>query len=99
MSQPPPILLIKAGDCRRRDLDLARKAGILVIESKDPASVRFIDAPIAKGNLARVADAMVRDLLAKGGHLYADDVRTRLIRTIMAAEPTLSPPVPEGAKA
>jgi hypothetical protein len=96
---PPPILLVKRGDIRQRDLNLARKAGILVIESNDPSSVRFVDAPIAKGNLARVADSLVRELLTnKRNAIYDSHVRERLAATIMADEQPLAPALPEGAK-
>lgn len=95
----PPILIVPTKSCKPADLRVTRKSGIVVIETSDPEKVRYVDPPLAKGNLARVAEMIARDLMTgKISHVDRDVVQKRLANFIMQAETPAEPARPEGAR-
>lgn len=90
----PPLLVIKCGSVSTRDVALCRKAGIIVVQVKDPADVRYVEAPLSRSRLERVAVKLVAEIRA-GKTMYTSDVDKRLADAFFADE---TPPVPSAPK-
>ena len=91
----PPLLVIRRGSASSNDIKLIRAAGIAVLQVKDPADVRYVEAPMPRSRAERVAMKLMADI-RKGGIVLGSEVDKRLADAVMADE---SPPAPKPVSA
>lgn len=63
----PSILIVRPGAIHRRNAARCEEAGIIVVETDDPASVRFVRAGVEMSSSAMLACAMEAMLATAGG--------------------------------
>lgn len=84
----PPLLIIKRGSASRDDIKLLRSCGIAVVPVKDPADVRFMQAPLEPlARLPAIAVRLVREInSASGTYVDRDKIRARLLDAFLSDE-------------
>ncbi len=62
-----PVVIIEPGAMTRKDINRLNKAGIVVVEAKNPPSIRFLDPPPTdRKEMERAAIKLCRVLLTEG---------------------------------
>jgi hypothetical protein len=98
-----PVLMVKPGTVSKKDIELARNLGfILIIECSEPEAARFVEPPIPANmdDQTRACVDLFRYIIDCGGRdttLYRADLVARWVRALMQGKRPES--VPKTAKA
>ncbi len=97
-----PVVVLKPGTMKPRDMKMLRSNGICVVECEDPSALRFIEPPvIGDYSLAeRAAISLARVLMTETNDVHMSKINNRALfaEILMQGVPMLQRPVTPAKK-
>lgn len=86
-----PVVIIEPGAMSKRDISRMNKAGITVVEAKNPPAIRFLDPPpYDRDDQERAAISLCRVLLTQGAtntQYYRSTIAEMYVKLLMEGHP------------